>query len=435
MKQTFSSALGLVLVVLSYGCWNADSARAGSQYPNVTVDDATAARLEVLFRPAQVTRMVEFIDNPEFLADPTRDMGFHDLDGFFSGHMGYRELRFPGDSRRHVLLLWHIGTGGLYWVLLSADSNAPFTLSQDPGVFLAFNQGLVGVRDADLDADGVPEVMLQGGPAGSAEVLFVYRWSDGKLSLISPLDPDQGRPAFDDLPETWASALQTVRNSIRIEDVDGDGKAEIITLPQILREKRAGTNPGTDPIWTALTPTRVYRLSEGRYALWKEIPANERMPLAVPSIAVVHPGTLPSSELDAKGGGELRVFVSRPPEPYSVDDLVPASFSFDVNGAKLAFAKRWDNKKLPDLTKGNREWLGVPVKQEPRAKRGGVERQPGRPDLPEPRRGYGVPFPWPIPRASDRQSERAAVPQDASGRALRRGRGTRHRVRRAADLR
>jgi hypothetical protein len=380
--------LGLALVLFSAGL-----------VPAQTVTDDVATSLEQQFRPDAVPRMLELIANTDMLSEFARSMQFHALDspdGFFTGPTGYRELHFPGDRNTYVLLYWNLRLGGLYWRLVGASDGKSFHLVQDPGVFLEINIGdPVGVVSVDVDRDGIPEVLIQEGVPGGVQALYVYRWSAGQLTLISPLDTKNVPPLHHGIPPDINTALKTLNSDITIEDVDGDGKAEIVVHPAMVRH---GTvvlpSGGIDEPWDVLTPYRIYHLENGVYTLWKEVPADQPFPVSVPGIAAIQPGTLPLSELNkSQGGGDLRVFVSRPAgTTYSADDFVQTSFVFDVANATLGFKKLWDNQDYPDLTLGNSQWQGVAVRKDTRASQGDWNVNPSKPAYPSPDLSYQFDF-------------------------------------------
>ena len=312
--------------------------------------------------------------------------------GRFDAPAGYKEIHFPADPRTYVMLWWWNSSTPVYWRLVRSTASADFEVVQDSGGFYRSCSGpltpSVWVSLVDLDGDGVPEVILQW---DDAETACVFKWDGSRLALISPYSVVV-KP-FGNLKLTcFDSGLCSHNNRIVFDDLDGDGKAEIIAYPSLKNRRDPVTNAVTG--LGAVSPTRVFKLDGGVYKLWKEIPANQPFPVIVPGIAVVHPGTIPLSEVaNAKGGGDLRVFVSHPAgTAYSVDDFVATSFVFDVTGAQIAFKQRWDNHRFSDLTQGNREWMGVPVRQEARAKQGVWTVNPSDPTYPSPDPGMEFHF-------------------------------------------
>jgi hypothetical protein len=357
---------------------------AASPAAAAKVTDALAARLAEEFRPAVVTSAFECGDDLDLLGDPLSQMQGHNLDGFgFAFNMGYDELHFPGDSRTYVMLVWKSRDFEVYWVLLSSADLEHWELVQQSGTFLLLAcSGTPWTSLADLENDGKAEVLLQCG-GGAIEVLFVYRWQDSKLTPMAPMEHSP-------LPFCSGLALElpvitSGNNSIVLQDLDGDGKAEIIAYPDLANERVIAEDTGEPEIRPeAQNGTRVFQLDNGHYKLWKEVPANQEFPITVPGIASIHPGTLTLSELRSNGGGQLRVFVGHPAGTATVDDFVVGSFVFDPSRSPIEFKKRWDNQRYPDLSQGNQEWQGCPVRQERRASQGQWSVNPSQPSYPSP---------------------------------------------------
>lgn len=357
------------------------------------VTDEMAGKLERQFRPAKLMEEfmleIEGFDRAfpteesirtEHHLPPDEQLKEHGPDMLFQRFIAYNELSFPGDPRTYVMLLWRGSAfGTTFWRLLASEDCQNFTLVQENQVPIYVGANLWGVRTQDLDADGIPEVLVQSGVI--VDHLYVYRWkgrnaADGPLEMISPCIErwlKEDRNCYSELSET---AFGT-----SIEDLDGDGKAEIVVSPKGWREEFT-TKWGTRSArWHIEKGTRIYRLVDGRYQLYRELAEDE--PVVATALAVFHPGTLSWEELSAPGQGELRVFVSHPAgTSLSVDDFDPGSFVLDVGKVPLVFAKRWENKSFPDLSQGNTQFDGVPVRKQKVAKRGEWEVNPAQPSYP-----------------------------------------------------
>ncbi len=362
-----------------------------------TVSDELAASLAAATPQPVIASMIAD-DDLALLDNPLSQMRGHGRGGGpFSGNMGYRELHFPSDSSTYVLVYWLTRDHLVYWRLFSSTGANGFSAIQDSQVFY----GLSAFRNiwfatADLDMDGVPEVLLQEGGTDAVTGLFVFAWRGCQLSLITPLFsfPVSHAGAHRN-PVILETDIHSTDNAVVLQDLDGDGKAEIIAYPDLSLKKVTNDDGREEKIPTPVSATRIFKLdSTGVYILWKEVPAGEPLPVTVPSIAVVHPGTIPLSELaNSKGGGDLRVFVSHPVgTTYTVDDFVTTSFALEATGTALGFNKRWDNQRFPDLSMGNREWMGVPVRQEARAKQGEWNVNPSDPAYPSPDAGMEFHF-------------------------------------------
>lgn len=353
------------------------------------VTDELAASLATTFCPPAVVTENGRSGDMDLLDDPLSQMQAHRLDGLgFDLYMGYKEIHFPSDPKTYVMLFWLDRSHVTYWRLLASSDAKTFQLIQDSNAFFVFPALYpVWVALADLDGDGIPEVLLQGGGGGSVTGMYIFAWRGGQLVLISPTDD---YPVYNKFarPPLVFTQIYSDDNDVVLQDLDGDGKAEIIAYPNLMNQP-VGTNPNGTPEISPVAqgPNRIFKLdSTGVYKLWKTVPADDPVPVTVPSIAVVHPGTIPLSELsNTKGGGDLRVFVSHPAgTSYAVDDFVTTSFSFDVTKTPVAFKKRWDNQAYPDLSRGNREWLGVPVCQAARPSQGEWNVNPSDPTYPSP---------------------------------------------------
>lgn len=356
------------------------------------VSDEMAAKLEEQFRPpkllmrqrpfddfARIFPTEEEIRIKHYLP-PNEQLKVHGEEMFFQFNVAYNELAFPDDPRTYVILLWRGPTWGTtYWRLLASEDCQNFTLVQENEEAIYLGRILWGVRTQDLDGDGVPEVLMQSGR--TVDHLYVYRWrgsekAEEPLEMINPCDEywlKEGDGCYSKLSETDFGT--------RIEDLDGDGKAEIIVYSEAWREEYRDELGRVDARWHVTQPTRIFRLQNGKYQLYRQLAEGE--PVVATALAVLHPGTLPLTELLAAGQGELRVFVSHPAGTrLSVDDFDPGSFVLDVGNVPLSFVKRWENRDYPDLSQGNYEFAGVPVSKQKVQKQGDWQVNPSRPAYP-----------------------------------------------------
>jgi hypothetical protein len=375
------------LLIALVGCMTVGVAVAPAQ----TVTDEVAASLATAFcPPALVTDDTRQGYPDEALGNPLQQMESHRLDGCgWSGYMGYKEIHLPNDAKTYVLLFWRDDSwSDVCWRLLGSADGKTFQLVQDSNAYYTFDAGeAVWVALADLDGDGVPEVLFQGGNCSDVLGMYVFAWRGGQLVLISPRDDTVTSHSFAGVPFV-VGQIHSQMNRIVLQDLDGDGKAEIVACPDLMNKVFGTNSDGSPEVGPApFSPTRVFKLdSTGFYKLSQQIPADQPFPIAVPGIAVIHPGTIPLSQIaNAKGGGDLRVFVSHPAgTTYTVDGFDTASFAFDPTKTPLTFTKRWDNHQYPDLSKGNREWMGVPVRQTARASQGVWNVDPSDPTYPSP---------------------------------------------------
>jgi hypothetical protein len=379
MKKAIMACATLILVLSAY------DVRGQSVMPEL------AASLSVSLRPAAVT--ASFTRRHELNSlNTTLEQMQEQTDSFLGYAAGYRELHFPADPKTYLMLTWSYPEG-LFWRLLSSSDGKSYQVVQDSNAWYAGTQDLTGfrLRAQDLDGDGVPELLLYQGNF-DMPLLYVFAWRGGQLVLISPIDSQNTSGYSKPLPTVY-SALSSYHNNIILEDLDGDGKAEIIVYPGLDRVPDAGSTNPTTYHTEQLTPTRINKLQNGSYTLWKEIPINTPMPVLVHAIAVVHPGTIPLSELaSSKGNSSLRVFVNHPAGNYTVDNLLTTGLTLDIGTAPVTFVKRWANQKQPDLTSANAAWEGCPVKETQQQSKGTWNVSPEDPTYPSPHDGMEFHF-------------------------------------------
>lgn len=107
-------------------------------------------------------------------------------------------------------------------------------------------RGLRGsVEPIDVDADGVPEILVQftDGQSIDNPDSWVYKWSEGRLKLISPTRQIEGMTF-------------TCLRDIAFADLSGEGRLAILNPPV---PKREGDSIVRRGIW------RIFRLVDGSY--------------------------------------------------------------------------------------------------------------------------------------------------------------------------
>ncbi|MEW6758628.1 MAG: hypothetical protein AB1347_10440 [Acidobacteriota bacterium] len=288
-----------------------------------------------------------------------------------------------------MLLYWCEASGEIWWRLVGRQGSGDFSLLQEgEGWYGMTPYDIVEPWLTDLDADGMPELLLCSGERHSLTTLFAFRWQGGRLVRITPrpVADEDGDPFPADLvvsPMHCVDMIHLGCAGTHLEDLDGDGKAEIIMGP--IREpeiKRNEEGVEIDRTYRSITGTKIYHLVNGVYELWREAPPDDPYPITVPAYGVFHPTTLPLSELSNPGNGKLRVFVSDPAGTATVDDYETAQFKY--GDTALSFKKRWTNNRYPTEESANFEWGGCPVKQAPKQGQGPWTVNPSDPAVPSP---------------------------------------------------
>lgn len=271
-----------------------------------------------------------------------------------------------------------------YWVLIeSKDDGKTWEKRQESEGRLAYTGGRDAYGDgwlsqADVDQDGLPEVIINmdGAPPDPPWAMFIYAWRNGKLELISPIHEVSNEASWCvDVPQIF-TALDSPGNEVVLKDVDHDGKAEVVVNPPMRDwdeekdgswEEYSGNAGPRCRSCVADGPYRIFKLENGKYKFWKEVPQSEPFPAEHPALAVFHPGTVTFSELEkAQGSAGLRIFVSKPADGWLVGQQGPgiegydlASFKLEHNRKPLKYEKIWENKKFPDNKVANDVIAGV----------------------------------------------------------------------------
>lgn len=379
------------MYVLITGCLLSASASFAAADFELTKE--VALRLEREFRSSLVEELFR-MNNKEDELEPDNveyTMLEYDKDGACWGPVGLWQLVVPGDDTIYLMIMWN-NYDDAYWLLLGSEDGENFQVRQRPdhtlGMTLFHHLNQFWVRQVDLDRDGVPEVLVGSGPAEEPAILYVYRWTGDSLHLITPMQPPPPDLGPSILPSgisvEYASEVLSWKDKVVIADQDHDGVAELIAYPDLVNEVVGEYDDGTPEVGpVAKSPTRVFKMVDGRYRLWKEIPPDEPNPVGVKVPAVVQPGTISYSALSSAGKGTLRIFLSSPPAPLTLDTVDRNSFEYLVNNTELSFKKLWPNTRYPDQESANDVWGGVPVRR--RELSGGQwEINPSSPALPSP---------------------------------------------------
>ena len=339
--------------------------------PQEVVDDFSENGHSELLEPSTVRYELGYFKEP-------LDHAVHEL----GPQSNYVDFTLPNDSKCYVFLFWMLGPS-VYWRLVSSQSDGQFALVQDcEGWYETTQMNIAQFWFSDLDNDAFPELLLCSGEKRKMTALYVFKFQNGKLVRITPdTSIDQwGYP----LPNGYVGTpmIQSINGSgIYLEDLDSDKKAEIIVGPD-REEEWLDEAHEENRIWHSTTPTRVYHLVNGVYVYWKDLSAGDQYPIAVPSSAVFHPGTIPFSELSSPGKGEIGVFICHPPGDASVDDVNTGTLNYKT--FPLTFKKRWPNQKQPDITSANWSFESCPVKRVPADKKGEWNPSPEDPYFPSP---------------------------------------------------
>lgn len=349
-----------------------------------------------------------------------------------SGHAAFLELRGPWEPAKRYVLLYYFRL----WVLVeSKDQGKTWEAVQDSGVYLEmgntpFPDSVGGyLAQVDVDLDGTPEVVVAYGkhdPRAGGEDIFIYAFRDGRLELISPAEVREGDLFAKECTGRnveVSTELSSPNNRVYLDDVDRDNVAEVVVMPGLRdwideldgswEEYSGAPGPHCRACVEMDEPIRVYKLKNGKYELWKEIDRKEDFPFGHPALGVFHPGVVTYSQLkNGQGLGELRVFVSTPAigwvarkPPKTVDDYDLTSFVVEFNGKPLRFRKKWENKRFPELGKGDQVVNGVWVSELVRKSCGPWEVNPAEPAYPHPDRCREYAFVGPYVEFSVRRED------------------------------
>jgi hypothetical protein len=288
------------------------------------------------------------------------------------GSINYLSFQMAGDPAQYVLLAWggNIPQASYLRLLKSTDGGKSFTIAQDLPYWYQPVGWVWSIRLQDITGDGIPELLLESGD----DMLVAFAWRHGAFVCITPME--EGRY----FPPGWSTAFHS-NAGVELVDADGNGKAEVVVYGWRGNER---DDPKSDKSFHTVFygTTKIYKYNGTSYVLWKELPADDLYPISVPSLAVLHPGTIPLAELSSPDDGDLRVFVSHPAGTDTVDDMEAGAFAF--KSAKLDLKKRWGDLKQTELASANWEWGGCPVKQTQAKGQGDWSPSPEDPFLPSP---------------------------------------------------
>ncbi len=347
-----------------------------------TISEERVGQLALQFLPAPVRAEYAGQERLDELQNPIEQYHYSiNPQEVLVGNFAYLTFEMPNDTARYVLLAWSDSFKDTFFfrLLKSADGGQSFAVAQDSPYWYGPLARSGGWRlwMSDLTADGVPELIMEAVDYPPM-ALVIFAWRNGGFVCITPSFRIDAGPS----PGTFLSNFYS-NGGAELMDADGDGIAEVVVSPW---GERVADPDSTEQFpsftWEKHTPTKIYKYNGTSYVLWKELPATDPYPVTIPSIAVIHPGTLPLAELSAPGNGDLQVLVSHPAGTNTVDDLVTDAFSH--NGTALSFKKRWANNKQPDTASANWEWGGCPVKQTEPKGQGEWNPSPEDPFLPSP---------------------------------------------------
>jgi len=272
----------------------------------------------------------------------------------------YLSFTMPNDSYDYLLLCWRASGDNGWWRLLKTnDGGNTFTVVCET-TKPVLRGGIWRLWLADLTGDNVSELVEESSGSSSGFpgiALHVWQWKNNCFQYIISRD----------WPDSYTEEEGIIATAfLEIDDLDGDGKAEIVKGPSLYmasdEDPRVAVAPVGDWHWEAISGTSfVYHYDGTKFVKWYELDPNEPHPIYVPSLGVFHPSTVPLSELSNPGNGKMSVFVSDPAGVLTADNFVTGSFEY--NGVSVSFKKIWKNNKQPDESSANFEYVGCPVKQ------------------------------------------------------------------------
>jgi hypothetical protein len=349
------------------------------------ITDQKAIELGKQWYPDELRAMCINLKETPCVDQPDFGKWLHDPGGYGDYHPP-KIFTIPNDPNVYVLLAWEDCSfhSTLWWrILKTNDDGKTFQLVCDNANPVDDGGMQWAVKPMDLTGDGIPELVWNGVNLGMAnwggnEAIAVWGWKNGCFTLLMPLDP------YDESETMCVSGLYS-NTSVRLADIDEDGKAEIIVGQQLDHHWNV-TEEGYDDItWTVSEPGEVWRYDGEKFVKWFELDPNDPNPIYVQSLGVFHPSTIPFSELSNPGNGKISIFVSDPAGPLTADNFVTNSFTY--NKVSLTFKKIWKNNKQPDESSANFEFSGVPVKQFVRKSQGEWQTNPSDPFILSP---YGA---------------------------------------------
>ena len=291
----------------------------------------------------------------------------------------YLTFTMPNEPYEYLLLCWRAGGDLGWWRLLKTnDGGENFSIvCETPKPLIRGINWKLWL--SDLTGDSVPELIEESSLIGSSAPfgmnMHVWQWKNNCFQYIVV----NGEDDTDEFIEGGIGATSL----LEIDDLDGDGKAEIIKGPYLTSVSDEDPTVYVAPCddnwhWKAISGTSfVYHYDGSKFVKWYELDPNEPYAIYVPSLGAFHPSTLPLSELSNPGDGKIKIFVSDPAGALTADNFVTNSFEY--NGNPLSFKKIWKNNKQPDESSANFEFAGTPVKQTIRNSQGEWQTNPSDP--------------------------------------------------------
>ncbi len=342
----------------------------------LTITDEKAIELGKQWYPQELGEYcLDWADGKTAIEEPNFGWSLHDETGPYHFPLIFN---IPNDPNDYILLAWSDCISYLFWrILKTNDGGKTFQFVCDIDKIVSDSGYWWSLRLVDLTGDNIPELLQEGAVHGVSsrgdEGIAIWQWRDGCFKHITPYDWT-GEYSDDKIDNNY----KIVTNSfLELDDIDEDGKAEIIIGPTMSMNWGKSETGEDDVTWTVSYPGEVWRYNGSMYEKWYELDPNDENPIYVPSLGVFHPSTIPFSELSNPGQGKISIFISDPPGSLTCDDFVKNLFT--LNEISISFKKIWNNKNNPDEKKANYEFLGCPVKQVVRKSQGDFQTNPQDP--------------------------------------------------------
>ena len=143
------------------------------------------------------------LTNPEFdIKNPTSNIEYGDIDG---------------DGKLDLIATRSVPTANQIYVWRNISTPGSINFANQKSYFITAGEIAKIVKVRDLDGDGKPEMIISN--------------NESNTILIFQNTSTKGNINFNFLPITVTVAGATSTNGLDVEDLDGDGKAEIITNP------------------------------------------------------------------------------------------------------------------------------------------------------------------------------------------------------------
>jgi len=357
------------------------------------IDEQKINQLAISFLPEAVRTDYEAQNSLDELQNPIEQYHYStDPDEVLVGNFTYLTFQMPDDRAQYLLLAWRGSLDRYFFfrILKSEDGGDTFSIAQDSNKWY----GVIGDPPAwrlwlnDLTGDGIPELLMENDSYPGAS-LDIFQWRNGQFVFICPTENGTGQEQ-----NNYVDSALNSSGGVDIIDIDDDGIPEIVVSREVLNVPDSNPSEEENSFHTEYqSTTKIYEFDGNKYVLWKELPVNDDYPVTVPSLGVVHPGTIPLSELEAQGGNsdkgngsggnsDLRIFVSHPAADSTVDDINISEFKYKDTPIKVKMS--WPNGKYPDVSVANWEWEGCPVKQTASKSNGEWNPSPNDPWMPSP---------------------------------------------------